>query len=281
MVANDHEGELKQILSRLQPASAQLSVQEVVLIGDQPSLGRQWGAEETESEWVCVPLLDVISEPDEAIIASFTEFVCSESTKGGWFTFLTSEGRVVAIARCEAGDLRPPELKQLRRLLVVQATSLIVAVSPVSRPFFAVLKGDGTPRTTSGEAPSDWAVPGLLERLSKGCRRLAATGQASTLVPGYLVKLRRLHGGDTDDILASFDPVGFATTPQLAMVSPTQGRVVRYAAAGATAPEIARAMKRSAGTVRTHLREAYRRLDVASRMELMACSNELTGWGAR
>lgn len=62
-------------------------------------------------------------------------------------------------------------------------------------------------------------------------------------------------------------PVTTRTTRN-AILSRAQAMVARRAAEGITIREIARALRRSPDTVRSHLREAYRRLHVANRVEL-------------
>jgi DNA-binding CsgD family transcriptional regulator len=57
-------------------------------------------------------------------------------------------------------------------------------------------------------------------------------------------------------------------TPNERRLSPAQRRVAHRAAAGASLPEIADQLHSSLETVRTHLREIYRRLDVGSRVDL-------------
>jgi DNA-binding CsgD family transcriptional regulator len=52
------------------------------------------------------------------------------------------------------------------------------------------------------------------------------------------------------------------------VLSPRQYEIAEYAAAGATASEIARLLEISVHTVRQHLKEAYRRLQVGNRIEL-------------
>ncbi len=52
------------------------------------------------------------------------------------------------------------------------------------------------------------------------------------------------------------------------VLTPTQRRVAEYACHGATTQEIASTMRMSVETVRTHIREVYRRLEVGSRVEL-------------
>ncbi|MEL7369303.1 MAG: helix-turn-helix transcriptional regulator [Myxococcota bacterium] len=53
-------------------------------------------------------------------------------------------------------------------------------------------------------------------------------------------------------------------------LTPTQRRVAEYACEGLTTQQIAKSMQMSVETVRTHMREVYRRLGVASRVELVA-----------
>ena len=53
-------------------------------------------------------------------------------------------------------------------------------------------------------------------------------------------------------------------------LTPTQRKVAEFACHGATTQEIATTMEMSVETVRTHMREVYRRLEVASRVELAA-----------
>ncbi len=52
------------------------------------------------------------------------------------------------------------------------------------------------------------------------------------------------------------------------VLSPRQFEIAEYAAVGATAKEIAKLLGISAHTVRQHLKEVYRRLGVANRIEL-------------
>lgn len=62
------------------------------------------------------------------------------------------------------------------------------------------------------------------------------------------------------------------TRPELAealeLLTPTQQVVAEYAAAGATVAEIADATDRSPETIRTHVKEIYRRLSICTRLEL-------------
>ena len=64
--------------------------------------------------------------------------------------------------------------------------------------------------------------------------------------------------------------------PPRRVLTPAQHEVASSAASGATVPEIARSLNRTADTIRSHLKEIYRRLDVASRVELARLYMEST-----
>ena len=261
--------------------TAGLCVCEVIEMNGQPVLGRRWSHEGISYDVVGQPVREGVCEPDESVILAFDEFVTCQQAEVGWFTFLHCDGRVVGLVQATSLPEEAAGRALLRGKLDRQLVTLLVSVSPVARSFYAVLSRDGTPKGASLEAPPDWSAPHRMHGIAEACTRVVEERAVHTVTPGYMVKLARLRGDRVDDIIAVFTPVSPARPPELASLTPTQGRVVRFAAAGATVPEIARAMKRSAGTVRTHLREAYRRLDVASRMELLSSSEELAGWGAR
>lgn len=267
------------VLERLESSVASLRVHEVVLASGRPALGRCWIGDTVHSDDVGTPVSSYISEPDESVILAFNAFVRLDAEPERWFTFLSGRGQVVALVTCTTSD--PSQLREVRRALCEDLCDPLAKQAVRADDFFVILDGAGRPLSSSSDAPNRWRSVVGLDRLEQAAAWLSTSHRIRTLVPGYLVDMRRLVGGGQDHILACFSPVGVAPRPELAALSPTQGRVVRFAAAGATTPEIARAMRRSAGTVRTHLREAYKRLDVASRLELAASSEELTGWGAR
>ncbi len=66
--------------------------------------------------------------------------------------------------------------------------------------------------------------------------------------------------------LQAIAPVLLAPDAEL---TPTQREVAARAAAGATVDEIAASLKTANNTVRSHIKEVYRRLDVANRVELV------------
>jgi DNA-binding CsgD family transcriptional regulator len=84
---------------------------------------------------------------------------------------------------------------------------------------------------------------------------------------GAIADLTPLDGSE-QAILVTISRAPTPAADPLVALTASQRTVVEYAAAGATLPEIARARDCSLETVRSQLKEAYRRLGVASRAEL-------------
>lgn len=97
--------------------------------------------------------------------------------------------------------------------------------------------------------------------------REASRRSADVLLPIGEVRLTRLGNKRGRRFLVEL-PHRSDPTPAERLLSPAQLQVARRAAEGATLKEIAQALDRSIDTVRTHLREVYLRLHVASRIEL-------------
>ena len=74
--------------------------------------------------------------------------------------------------------------------------------------------------------------------------------------------------GSRDAFVAMVFPGESKKTSLEELLSPRQLEIAEYAAAGATGSEIASSLKISVYTVRQHLKEVYRRLHVANRVEL-------------
>ncbi|MCK6547821.1 LuxR C-terminal-related transcriptional regulator [Myxococcota bacterium] len=91
---------------------------------------------------------------------------------------------------------------------------------------------------------------------------------ASALLARADAHIVRLDGDGAIRYLVSLRPVEPVSISALAQLSPAQRAIARHAASGASIPEIARALDRSANTVHSQLRQIYRRLDVSSRVEL-------------
>ena len=92
--------------------------------------------------------------------------------------------------------------------------------------------------------------------------------QSVRLIDGVEVRMNRLEGGGLFGYVAQFVPGTPVLLDPLAPLTPAQRQVAIHAARGLTVPEIADVLERSPNTVKVHLREIYRRLDVSSRVEL-------------
>lgn len=122
-------------------------------------------------------------------------------------------------------------------------------------------------------------VPGLADDLIRGSgleRLVASLVRSARTSPKEVNVLLHEHVQITargmDGPLPAFMVQIQAVEPVLlapdAMLTPTQRSVAEYAAVGATVEEISKTMRSGKETVRTHLKEVYRRLHVANRVEL-------------
>ena len=105
--------------------------------------------------------------------------------------------------------------------------------------------------------------------LAGALRLFMRSGEAASAVVMDFgeARITRLRVGRSVRVLVEL-PLREARTASEKLLSKTQIQVARQAADGATLQEISRMMNRSPDTVRSHLREIYRRLDVANRLEL-------------
>ena len=140
-----------------------------------------------------------------------------------------------------------------------------------------LLRADGLfgPETAAAQA---WLSPDRRERLT--ARLGAAAAPPAFALDDAWVTVEPLaanHDGgaaaaaSSDALrLVSLRRLGRPVLPVAALLSPRQRQICDYAAAGATVEEIARALGRSANTIKHHLKLAYETLGVSSRLELSA-----------
>ena len=124
--------------------------------------------------------------------------------------------------------------------------------------------------------------PGAAEWLeSPGCEAalLEAVAASAAVEEGtsWWIKRWPLHircvrmdgrGGDAGSVLVTAVPPRPELAEAMALLTPMQQVVADFAAAGATVDEIARAIDRSPETVRSHIKAAYSRLSICTRLEL-------------
>lgn len=97
-----------------------------------------------------------------------------------------------------------------------------------------------------------------------------SSGGGARLVGEARVRITAMTSPGRAGILAEVSPADPLFLAPDGALTPTQRRVAEFACHGATTQEIAGTMGMSVETVRTHMREVYRRLEVASRVELAA-----------
>ncbi len=133
-----------------------------------------------------------------------------------------------------------------------------------------LLRPDGAVDSASRRGQAWLDEPGLAERLAHVVRALDARPDAPTsvLVGPAEIQVVRLDGADAMRYLAQIRPSGPLTVAPDRRLTARQREVARYAAVGATNREIAEALGLGIETVRTYVREIYRRLDIGNRVEL-------------
>ncbi|MDH3728707.1 MAG: LuxR C-terminal-related transcriptional regulator [Myxococcales bacterium] len=112
-------------------------------------------------------------------------------------------------------------------------------------------------------------APHLIPRLVEAVRALhsARRERQWILLGGKRVLLQALDGPQSG-CAATVCEIQEGDSRAKQVLSPRQYEIAEYAAAGATASEISEILQISIHTVRQHLKEAYRRLQVGNRVEL-------------
>ena len=90
------------------------------------------------------------------------------------------------------------------------------------------------------------------------------------------VALSRLQGR-REHYVARLRTIGEARSPDFARLTSRQREVAQEAAMGATSVEIAETLSISTHTVRQHLKEVYRRLEVHNRLQLKEALESVAG----
>jgi len=142
-------------------------------------------------------------------------------------------------------------------------------LTPPDRHIDFLLGADGQVSSASPDALRWLEQPGALERV----RGLAKGGEARTTAwwmadaPLHF-RFVPMHGAEQVHTLVTVVPPRAELSEALELLSPTQREVAEYAAAGATVAEIADVLERSPETVRSHIKEVYKRLSICTRLEL-------------
>jgi len=131
-----------------------------------------------------------------------------------------------------------------------------------------IVETDGRVSFASAAARSWLSLPGFASALSTQVAGLNShepvTVKVIELANATILRL----DGDEGRMLYLVHLVPVSSWPPTSSLSPTQLRVAERAALGMTVEAVATELAIKAHTVRSHLKEAYRRLDVANRVEL-------------
>lgn len=160
-------------------------------------------------------------------------------------TFADVAHSALTTIQAQMDELRPDELH-----LILSPAGVVTHASPNARP---------------------WLTSARRDRLRHIIRRLDANRDEPEwihVIDAMEIRVTRLLSQcDTRYVVHLIPRTPPSQRPDAAL-TPAQRRVADYAAAGATAEEIARSLNISFHTVKTHLRNIYDRLGVANRVEL-------------
>lgn len=148
------------------------------------------------------------------------------------------------------------------------ATSALLSAEAAESPHLAadlVVRADGRIELASESARAWLARPGVRDEIRALVR---AIDRGDETLERAAVQWSRLHGPGGHSYLLHLTPPRPVRVARDASLSAAQRRAAEFLAAGATIAETARAMGVAPETVRTHLREVYRRFGIASRAEL-------------
>jgi len=180
----------------------------------------------------------------------------------GWIGALRSAGGP-RFGRADRARLAP---------LVAEVRDALIAAESLAHPqesAFLVVDPEGAvDHATPSAMPwlASEAFREQLRRYVRACDREEAPRRGAIWHAD--ATLTRLDGPGRVRYLVSVAPAPLPKRRAQSLLSPAEREVVQLASAGATTAEIARHVGRTHDTVKTHLRSAYRKLGVASRLEL-------------
>lgn len=179
----------------------------------------------------------------------------------GWVRTLHRDGRVLGVATGRGEQL--PRREPILRPRSERTLGRI-------RSGFAYVDGTGSLLSSS--------IP-ITDRSSfEAATRTVIERNGPVLESGVWMQPLRLTGDGREDLLIAFTPATALAVPRFARLTTTQAEVCELAAGGCSTREIAERRSSSPETIRSHLKAAYRRLDISSRPELVPVIRELRVW---
>lgn len=162
-----------------------------------------------------------------------------------------------------------PHIERISSSLLT-ADSLIRDPMPRTPGAYVVMRASGEVDYASAVG-HDWLTrEDFADALGELIRELVVEGKQETVIVLRQAETRvlRLDGGGELRFLVKLAPAAPLRASIDNTLSPVQRQIAQFAASGATVAQIAETLQRSAETVRHHLKEAYSRLGVSSRLEL-------------
>jgi DNA-binding CsgD family transcriptional regulator len=124
----------------------------------------------------------------------------------------------------------------------------------------------------ASESSREWLSSEWMESLEQVIAHAERGGcfPAAVILNGRQFRVVRMLGNCGLRYLLTAEAIDLPVVNPTAALTPRQREVAEYAAAGATNPEIAKALDLSVYTVNDHIRAIYERLSIGSRAELAA-----------
>lgn len=198
-------------------------------------------------------------------IVEFARALCFNGRRflGYVATQFRAPGRVTPEVTALLNGLMPELLALLLRADQLERAELVSTLHLLTDP-----SGRIDLASPGGET---WLTPPRRERVVEVVAQAETSGVLDTIqgVDGARATLVRMHGAKLA-YLMTLEPT---SPPELSpdhLLTARQREVVETAVLGATVTEIAQALRLSPDTVRSHLKDIYRRLGIASRVELAA-----------
>lgn len=214
-----------------------------------------------------IPDVDQVLRPSTKALDEFARDQTALTGLADNFVHFQCQGLQVR-ARVGLGFSGSPGFSPRARKVAFDHTAPLLSSLPPSPvpsdgELVLLLGPDGSLLYIGGETKHFLCWQDAVERLGP----VLETGGPAVL-HGAAVSLQTLDGPDGAAHLVTLRAARPVTLSPEVLLTPTQREVAGFAAEGATVKEIAQALGRHVETVRTHLRDAYRRLDVASRIDL-------------
>ncbi len=122
---------------------------------------------------------------------------------------------------------------------------------------------------STGPGAAEWlGQPGALQRVVDVLALADRGASEAWWAKVSSVHLRFVPMDQGSRVMVTVVPTRPELAEALELLTPTQQEVAEYAAAGATVAEIASATGRSPETIRSHVKEIYKRLSICTRLEL-------------